>query len=79
MFGLNRAGLRRAGSTSLVSESEKPGLRIDFMELRRLGFVLCFELVSVIEGPSVDEKDRFREGDRKEFGDKDGRRWEGEG
>jgi len=53
------------------------------MELRRFGFAdWTAEAVSEREcsgSRSVAEKERFREGERKELGDKEGRRWEGEG
>jgi hypothetical protein len=54
------------------------------MELRRFGWEFWdVELLELdIEGRvsrSVAEKERFLEGERKELGDNEGRRWDGEG
>ena len=62
-----------------MSESVKPGLRIDFIELRRLG---CVEVGSArlgLASISAAEKERFREGERKELGDSEGLRFVGDG
>jgi hypothetical protein len=74
------------------SLSVKPGLRIDFMELRRLGFeevedeAGCWGGVFDSERESccgcsisVAEKDRLRDGERKELGDNEGRFCVGDG
>jgi len=78
-MGLPTLGYRPGDlrSVPLVSESEKPGLRMDFMELRRFG---CADSETAGRGSiSVAEKERFREGERKELGDKEDGRCVGEG
>jgi hypothetical protein len=57
----------------------KPGLRIDFMELKRLGCVDAGSDRLVLTSISAAEKERLREGERKELGDSEGRRFVGEG
>ena len=59
--------------------SVKPGLRIDFMELSRLGGVDAGSERLGRASISVVEKERFREGERKELGDSEERRFVGEG
>jgi len=66
----------------------KPGLSIDFMELRRFEFpeerpalVLGLDSETVDSWGSISaaEKERLRDGGRKELGDNDGRCCVGEG
>jgi hypothetical protein len=84
MLGLGTPGYWTGLRRSLDSGSEKPGLRMDLIEERRLGCVewIFWEPDSEREGNgsiSVAEKERFREGERKEFGDREDRFWVGEG
>ena len=65
---------RKWGSASPGSDSEEPGLRIDFMELRRFEFVDEDGSARELTSPRVSssEKERFLEGDRNELGDSEG-------
>jgi hypothetical protein len=69
----------------LTSGSEKPGFRMDLIELRRFEFAdgrLALLLESEAGGRgsiSRAENDRFRDGERKEFGERDGRFCAGDG
>jgi hypothetical protein len=56
-----------------------PGLSIDLMELRRLDFVAVGSEIRGGVSISAAEKERLRDGDRKELGESEVRRFASEG